>query len=138
MKKRSLIAIIMILTMGLSLLLSSCFKKPDNLEGYVKSNKEVMEQIESEASTQGMKVEVKGNAISYVYDLASAAGVDEESIKDPVVQEGLTKVLEEGKDQFIASCKELEDTTGLSGISITVTFEYNGETIATQTFSSAE
>ena len=138
MKKNSLIAIIMILTMGLSIMLSSCFKTPDNLEGYIKSNSEVLDQIESAASAQGMTVNVKGNDISYVYDLSAANGVTEESIKDSVVQEGLTKVLEDGKDKFIESCKELESTTGLSGISITVSFEYNGEQIASQTYSSAD
>ena len=138
MNNKKKFAIITILTLGLCLLLGACAKTPTDLEGYIKSNEEIKSQIESEAGAKGMKVEVKGNSVSYVYDLANADGVNDESIKDPVVQEGLAKVLEEGKDQFVSSCKQLEETTGLTGISITISFEYNGEQIASQTYNSAD
>lgn len=138
MSNKKKFTILTILTLCLCLMLSACAKTPTDLEGYIKSNEEVKSQIESEAVGKGMKIEVKGNTVSYVYDLANADGINEESIMDPVVQEGLAKALGEGKAQFVSTCKELEETTGLTGISITVTFEYNGEQIASQTYSSAD
>ena len=135
MKKKSLIAIVMLMCMLTGLALSSCVSKPDSLEAYVKSNKDVREQIDSEATDKGMKVEIKGNAITYTYDLANAEGSTPESMKDPVVQESLASLLDDSKDQFVSSCQQLESTTGLSGITITVTFVYEGEDIASKTFS---
>lgn len=138
MKKRTIIAIIMIMSMAAGLMLSSCAKKPETLEAYVKSNKDVQEEINSMATDKSMKVEIKDNAITYTYDLADAEGSTEESIKDPAVQESLVSLLESSKDQFVNTCKELESTTGLSGITMTVTFTYEGEEIVTRTFSAAD
>ena len=138
MKKRSIIALIMIMSMALGLMLSSCAQKPTSLEDYVKTNKDVKEQIDSAATDKGMLVEIKENAITYTYDLAKAEGANAESLKDPAVQESLVSLLDSGKDQFVNSCKQLESTTGLSGISITVTFTYEGEELATRTFTSAD
>ena len=70
--------------------------------------------------------------------MAKAKRIYEYSYTSYLGNRGFIKVLEDGKDKFIESCKELESTTGLSGISITVSFEYNGEQIASQTYSSAD
>ena len=138
MKKKSLLTIITIFTLILSMSLSACAKKPDTLEGFVKTNPDVQEQINSAAVDENMFVEIKGNDISFTYDLSNAAGASADSLKDATVQEGLQKLIEDSADRFKTICKEIESTSGLSGINLTISFVYEGETIATKTFSADE
>ena len=135
--KKSLISLILVLSMLFGLSLTSCAKKPQDLESFIKNNEEVKKEIESAADTAGLKVDITGNVVTYSYDLATIEGVEEETIREPAMLETLQSTLDSQGDSFVGLCKKLEEQTGFTGIQMVVNYTYKDEVLATQTFTSA-
>lgn len=126
----------MILTLGL--LLSSCVSQPETIEELIDSNSDVKDQIQTAAEEAGMVVDIKGNEITYTYDLSGIEGATKENLKDEAMLETLTNALDSQKSVFAGVCKSIEDETGISGVTTIVNYTYGEEVLVTRTFTSAE
>ena len=126
----------MILMFGM--LLSSCVEKPSTIEELINSNKDIEEQVNSAAENAGMKIDIKGNEIIYSYDLSGIEGATEETLKDEAMITSLQKSLDSQKSSFGSVCKKIEEESGISGVSATVNYTFNGEVLATETYTSAD
>lgn len=135
MKRSNIIALMLALSMLFGLGLTSCAKKPQDLESYINSNDDVKQELQQTADDAGMTIDIKGNEITYSTDLSKLEDVKEETIKEPEMVEKLQDALDGQKDTFVALCKELEEKTELSGIKMVVNYTYGDEVLATQTFS---
>lgn len=134
--KKSVIALVIVLSMLFGITLTSCAKKPQDLESFIKNNDEVKEEIQSAADTAGLSVDIKGNEVTYSYDVSGIEGIDEETIKEPAMLETLQSTLDSQSESFVDLCKKLEEQTGFTGIKMIVTYTYGDEVLATQTFTS--
>ena len=135
LKRSNIIAMMLALSMLFGLGLTSCAKKPQDLESYINSNDDVKQELQQTADDAGMTIDIKGNEITYSTDLSKLEDVKEETIKEPEMVEKLQDALDGQKDTFVALCKELEEKTELSGIKMVVNYTYGDEVLATQTFS---
>ena len=135
--KKSVISLTIALSMLFGINLTSCAKKPQDLESFIKNNEEVKQEIESAADTAGLSVDIKGNVVTYSYDLATIEGVEEETIREEAMIETLQSTLDSQSESFVGLCKKLEEQTGFTGIQMVVNYTYGSEVLATQTFTSA-
>ena len=133
--RKSIIALVGMIIM-LCVSFTSCVSKPTTIEELINSNKDVEEQLVSSSDGSGMSVDIKGNEIIYTYDLSGIEGATEETIKDEAMLKLLQKTLESQADSFTNVCKKIEAESEISGVTATVNYTFNGEVLATKTFSS--
>ena len=117
--------------------LTSCVSKPTTVEELINSNKDISEQIASSSESSGMTVEIKGNEIIYTYDLSGIEGATEENLKEEAMLKILQTTLDGQSEAFANVCKQVEAESEISGVTATVNYTYNGEVLATKTFSSS-
>lgn len=139
MKKRSLIALFMILAVLSAMCLTACgSKEAMTLEKYVKDNPDVQESIDSATGDSNVKVEIKGNEIIYTFDLSTMEQFTEESAKSDAVIAALEDALAGASGTFGNISKTIEDSTEIQGISTTVNYTWGEEVLVTKSFTSAE
>lgn len=147
MKKRSLLSIIMVIMLA-SALFTACGGKgssseggnagTDTLENYAKNNKEVQESIDKATSDSDVEVSIKGNEVTYSYELSKMDGFTEDVAKDESVVKSLQTALDNAGPTFGGIAKTLEEATGIKGIKVTVNYTYGDDVIATMTYTSAD
>ncbi|MBQ6623705.1 MAG: DUF4854 domain-containing protein [Mogibacterium sp.] len=130
------IALIVIFIM-LCATFTSCVSKPATVEELINSNKEIAEELTSSHDNSGMTTEIKDNEIIYSYDLSGVEGATEENLKEKSMLKILNSTLDGQADSFTNVCKQIEEESEISGVTATVNYTYNGEVLATKTFSSA-
>ena len=147
MKKKSIFVLLLVLVLTASLSMTACGKKggsggssdkPETLEQYAVNNPDVQKSIDDATSQSDVEVEIKGNDVIYSFELSKMEGYTEDVAKDPAVVENLQKALDNAGPTFGGIAKTLEGATGISGIHVIVYYTYEGETLATQTFSSSD
>lgn len=139
MKKKSIISVIISLTLVMAMLLSSCgSKEPDTLEKFLSNDEEAMQEIQETATSSGLEVSIKDNEVLYTYDLKNYDGMTEEVAKSDVMKESLSSALDSSGESFSSLCKQLEDESKITGITITVKYTYDGEDLVTKSFTSAD
>jgi hypothetical protein len=77
MKKKAITALLLIMTLCMSLALCACGNKkaePQTLEEYAANNEEIQNSIVSAMEDSQVAVSIKGNDILYSYDLSNAEG----------------------------------------------------------------
>jgi len=137
MKKKAITALLLIMTLCMSLALSACGNKkaePQTLEEYAANNEEIQNSIVSAMKDSQVAVSIKGNDILYSYDLSNAEGYTEEIVKDEKVVESLQASLEKGAPTFVGIIKTIEEETGMTGIRVIVTYNFGDEEIASRTY----
>lgn len=137
MKKKSITALLLIMTLCMSLALSACGNKksaPQTLEEYAANNEEIQNSIVSAMEDSQVAVSIKGNDILYSYDLSNAEGYTEDIVKDEKVVESLQSSLEKGATTFVGIIKTIEEETGMTGIRVIVTYNFGDEEIASRTY----
>lgn len=137
MKRKSLTALLLVLVMVMSVMVSACNKAPKTIEEYINNDKESLEQINSAADESGLTVEFSGNDVTYSYDLTNTNGASEELLKSDVMISQLTSQLESTQDQFVGLCKQLEEESKIEGIHIIINYKYGDEVLVTRTFDSS-
>lgn len=137
-KRKSLYTILLGMLLSFGMLFTACAEKPGTIEELVNSNADVQQEIQTAAENAGMTVEIKGNEIIYSYDLASIEGATEDALKDEAMIKSLQSSLDEQKPVFTKLCKDIESEAEISGVTATVNFTYNGETLVTKTFTSSD
>ena len=135
--KRSLYLLMLSMILMIGLFLSSCVSKPGTIEELIDSNSDVKEQIQTAAGNAGMSIGIKGNEITYTYDLSTIQGATEENLRDEAMLETLKNALDSQQSVFAGVCKNIEDETGISGVSAVVNYTYGDEVLITQTFTSS-
>jgi hypothetical protein len=137
MKKKAITALLLIMTLCMSLALSACGNKkaePQTLEEYAANNEEIQNSIVSAMEDSQVAVSIKGNDILYSYDLSNAEGYTEDIVKDEKVVESLQSSLEKGAPTFVGIIKTIEEETGMTGIRVIVTYNFGDEEIASRTY----
>lgn len=135
MKRRSIIAVLISLTLVMAMALSACgSKEPDTLEKYIQNDEKASAEIQQTADTNGLEVSIKGNDVVYTYDLNNFEGVTEELAKSDTMKESLASALTSAGTTFSDLCKQLEEGSKIEGIQIIVNYTYDGETLVTKTF----
>lgn len=119
----------------MTLLLASCGSKaPATLEEYINLNPDTAEEINDTASTAGLNVSVKENEVSFTYDIKDIEGITKEIALSDEMKSSLDKALGDNASTFSSMCSTLEKESDIEGISIVVTYSYDGETIVTNTY----
>lgn len=136
MVKKSVIALVLALSLLFGLGLTSCAKKAETLEDFLQSNDDVKEEIQNAADSAGLSVEIKGNDVTYSYDLSSLNVADEKILKEPEMIEKLEASVDDQKSTYVDLCKQLEEKTGFTGIKMTVNYTYGDEVLVSRTFTS--
>ena len=137
MKRKGIIALLISLTMVMAMFLAACGSKtPDTLEDYVNNDEDAKASIEQTATNSGLDVTISGNEVVYTYDLKNYEGMTEEVAKSDIMVDSLTQALDQSGSTFKDLCAQLEEESKISGISIVVTYTYDGEVLVTQTFNS--
>lgn len=135
MKRRSIIAVLISLTLIMAMALSACgSKEPDTLEKYIQNDEQASAEIQQTADTNGLEVSIKGNDVVYTYDLKNFEGVTEDLAKSDTMKESLASALNDAGSTFSDLCKQLEEGSKIEGIQIIVNYTYDGETLVTKTF----
>ncbi|MBQ6150642.1 MAG: DUF4854 domain-containing protein [Mogibacterium sp.] len=138
MKKKSLLALVMIIAVFSAMFFASCGKKEQTLEEYCADNPEIQKSIDEAMSGKNVLVEIKGNDIVYSFDLSKADGYTEEIAKSDEINEALTNALTQAGPTFGGIAKSLEESTKVSGINVTVNYQWGDEVLVTKTFTSAD
>lgn len=124
-----------ILIAVLCLAFAACSKAPETLEEFMNQNPDIQQDVEESVSaTDGLSVEVKGNNITYRYDMSKLEGITEESIKTDDVKKALTDSLASAGDTYKDVCSGLEESTKVSGITCTVEYCFKDEVLVNSTF----
>ncbi|MBR0399908.1 MAG: DUF4854 domain-containing protein [Mogibacterium sp.] len=134
MKRKSLIYTIMIMALLMALVMSSCEKKPETLEEFVNSNEESMEDIQKTADESGLKVDIKGNEVTYSYDISDYDGMTEEIAKGDQMKKALEDALNDASDTFTGLCGDLEEESGIEGVTIKVNYTFKDENLITKVY----
>ena len=141
MRRNSIFKIIITMTLIAAMLLASCGKSgsPSDLESFINSNPEVVEEINSKAAQeQGLSVEISGNEIIYTYDLSQVENAKEDELKDKDMIDRLGKGTDELKDGYVSMCQTLEQISGIKGIKAVVRYTYGDEELLSKTYTSAD
>lgn len=134
MKRKSLISVIVMMVLLMALIMSSCEKKPESLEEFVNSNEDSMEDIQKTADESGLKVEIKGNEVTYSYDISDYEGMTEEIAKGDQMKKALEDALNDASDTFTGLCGDLEEESGIEGVTIKVNYTYKDENLITTVY----
>ena len=150
MKNKKIHAVMLLLILGFALLVTACGKsggsessgagtaKSNTLEQYAKENKEVQESIDKATSDSDVEVSIKGNEVTYSYELSKMDDFTEDIANDSSVIDAMQSTLDSAGPTFGGIAKTLEDATGISGIKVTVRYTYKDEEIAAKTFDSSD
>lgn len=138
MKKKSIITLIIGLTLVMVMFLTSCGNKaPQTMEDYVSSNEEVQQQIQEAADASGLAVEIKGNDVIYTYDLSTFEGMNEELAKSDTMKSNLESALDAASPTFENLCSQLEEESEIQGVQIIVNYTFGDEVVVTKSFTAA-
>lgn len=102
MKKKSLLALVLVFSLILGLALTACGRSSGGsggtktLESVVASDSDLREGIEEAAAKEkGLEIKIEGNELIYVYDLLAIEGADEKDLKNDAVKAALEAGLDE-------------------------------------------
>ena len=163
MKKKSLLVLLFAFVLSMAMLMTACgggsqkdSAKQDNntgnieeqqteektteltLEEYAKTSQEIKEAVENAAEESGMTVAFKGNELHYIYDLSEVEGYSEDLVKSEAVASLLESALMDSKQVFGNVCVELENETGIKGITTVVEYNWKGDVILSKSFTAAD
>lgn len=134
MKRKGIISILIIMTMMMALVMSSCESKPKTLEEFVNNDEDAMEDIQETADESGLKVEIKENDVIYSYDISDYDGMTEEIAKGDQMVSALESALGDATDTFTELCSDLEEESGIEGVRILVNYTYKDENLVSKTY----
>lgn len=133
-----LVGIAMIMTTACSTGGSTADEEPMTLEKYVEGDPEVQQSIDRAMSDSNVLVEVKENSIVYSFDLSKMDGYTEELVHTEEIQSALQSAIDGAGGTFGGVAKQVEETSGLTGITAVVNYTWGDEVIVTKTFTSAD
>jgi hypothetical protein len=158
MKKKSLLILLLILTLCVSLFMTACggssssdsaapADTAEEAEEVVEETEKTLEDMNAEENfldditdesgeMNGVAISFEGNDVIYTYDFSNTEGVTEEAMKDPTVVNSLQEALETGASDFVDMVKELESQTGITGIRVVVNYTWADDILCTATFDS--
>ena len=105
----------------------------NTLEDYINSDANVKQQVESTANNSNMTIEVKGNTLTYTYDVANM-NVDKDTALSSEMKTNLESSLDQMSSTFSSLCKQLENATKLDGVSIVVKYVHGSDIIVEREF----
>ncbi len=135
MKKSAILtALAMVMIVAVSLMTVSCGGSGDpTLESYIAENEDAMEEINEAAGESGVEVSITGNDLTYTYSFDLE--MDEETTE--LVKEQLESAMESYTSTFESLAADLEEESGVSGITIIVIYQdtngnelFNGQYVA--------
>lgn len=127
------------LLIGVALLLGGCADKtPKTLEEVVASNEQIAAEISQGTDDSGIQIDIKGNTVTYSYDISSVDGVTEEMLEKEDFLKSFQTSLDAQASTFANVCSTLEEKTGIEGISVNVIYTYGDKEIANATYTSAD
>ena len=158
MKKKSLLILLLILTLCVSLFMTACggssssdsaapADTAEEAEEVVEETEKTLEDMNAEENfldditdesgeMNGVAISFEGNDVIYTYDFSNTEGVTEEAMKDPTVVDSLQQALDTGTSDFVDMVKELESQTGITGIRVVVNYTWADDILCTATFDS--
>ena len=133
------IALLLSVLMMTAALFSGCSQsEPQTLEEMVSANEEVAEEVNKSVEGTGIQISIKDNAVTYTYDISTVDGVTEEMLEDEQFIEAFRTSIDSQGPSYAGTCADLEEKTGLEGVSITVIYVYGDKEVASSTYTSAD
>ena len=158
MKKKSLLILLLILTLCVSLFMTACggssssdsatpADTAEEAEEVVEETEKTLEDMNAEENfldditdesgeMDGVVISFEGNDLIYTYDFSKNTDVTEEAMKDPVVVDSLQQALDTGSSDFVEMVKQLESQTGITGVRIVVNYTWGDDILCTAAFDS--
>ena len=122
MKRVSILVTLLILVLSLTAVLAGCGSKepagPSNLEEYVASDENLRNEIQTIADSNGLDIAVVGNMMTFTYKYTDEFDAEMKATAGPLIEQALSSYA----DTFKKLAKDMEEQTGLSGISIKVQY----------------
>ena len=107
------------------------YEGPQTLEEYLSLDGELSQQIQQIGIEAGMGISATGNDLCFTYTFPEELDDDMLSILKPLLQLTMMEMDSQGTDL----ARQLEEATGLQGITVTIVYkEKNGKTICQGTF----
>ena len=142
--KRKVLLVLLAMLVGMSMIMAACSgggtasDEPMTLEKYVQGDEEVQQSIDRAMSDSNVLVEIKENAIIYSFDLSKMDGYTEELVQTEEIQSALQSALDSAGSTFGGIAKNIEEASGISGITTVVNYTWGDEVIVTKTFTPAD
>ena len=143
--KKKILLVLLAMLVGMAMIMTACGggsgtaeEEPMTLEKYVADDPEVEQSIEQAMSDSNVLVEIKENAIIYTFDLSTMEGYTEELAHTEEIQAALASALDAASGTFGGIAKNIEEASGLTGITTVVNYTWGDEVVVTKTFSSAD
>ena len=102
----------------------------------MKSDSDVLGSIQQEAESNGVKLTISGNEITYEYDISNQNDVDEKMLENEEYIKKYNTALDAGASIFEDYVKQTEETSEIEGLSMVVKYTYKGKEIASRVFTS--
>ena len=119
MKGKKAIALILIAVMILAVLLTSCGgSKASNLEEYVSGDEELKAELDKIANDNGLAIDVTENLMIFTYTYPEKFDEAMKEQAGPLIEQALASY----ESTFQGLAKDLEESTGLSGVTIKVQY----------------
>ena len=123
MKKKSVVLMVLavVMIMAMSLAMASCGEKEDpTLESYIASDEEAKAEIEEMAEANDLAISIVGNELTYTYKY------------DETFDEDIAEMM---NSTFSGIAADLEEETGISGITVVVIYQNgDGSELYSETF----
>ncbi len=134
------VAIALSVVMAAALLLAGCGKEsePKTVESIVSSNDEIASTIKSGAEESGVNVDIKGNTITYSYDISTIDGITDELVEGEEFVKSLEDSLSSQKNSFAGICKTIEEKAEIEGVVVEVVYTYKDKELANVSYTSAD
>lgn len=135
MKRKSVLFVLLCLTLVLSMAFTACKKAPQTLEEYAANDESIMSEIEEVSNQAGLAVKITGNDIVFTCDIKDiSSDVSADIAKSETMINALSSGLEGASSTFTSICSEIEEQSKIKGIKVIVTYTYDGEDLITKTF----
>ena len=106
------------------------------LEDYINSNDAAKQQLVQSVEGTDVIISVEGNTLIYTYDLSASNSMTPEIAQSDELKQSLGETLDSSDEQFTELCAGLEKDTGISGVSVEVSFKYGNEVLLQRTYTS--
>ena len=115
-----------------ALALSSC--GASSLEDYMVSNEDQLQELQADAESMGMELEVSGNDIIFNINVHNFTELHESAIQDGSFEEAYKPIVDDSADTFVNVCTQYEKETGIDGIRVIVRYSYDDTELFSRVF----
>ncbi|MCQ2567481.1 MAG: DUF4854 domain-containing protein [Mogibacterium sp.] len=111
--------------------------EPMTFESFINADPSILESVDAQlvsGQSSDISYEIKGNEISYTFEMSGTDGMTEDIVNSDIVKESLETGMKNQASSFKSLANSLAGISKIDGIRIIVSYTYNGDTVLTETF----